>query len=101
VEYNQVSEKRPLTSEEISAIVDGLDPIEWVQVELLAKLPPDQRYLLSLRETEMIRTDLRNKFMEDFPELTMPEINMKVLRSFTPVRMGKASSEPPYYGSIN
>ena len=93
-------EKRPLTSEEISVIVDGLDPIDWVQMELLAKLPPDQRYLLSLRETEMIRTDLRNKYMEDFPELTMPEINMKVLRSFTPVRMGKAYSEPPYYGSL-
>ena len=30
-----MSEKRPLTSEEISEIVDGLDPIDWVQMELL------------------------------------------------------------------
>jgi len=32
-----MSEKRTLTPEEISAIVDGLDPIDWVQMELLAK----------------------------------------------------------------
>jgi len=30
--------KRPLTFEEISAIVDGLNPIDWAQMELLAKL---------------------------------------------------------------
>jgi hypothetical protein len=100
VEQNGMIEKRPLTSEEISAIVDGLDPIDWVQLEVLAKLPPGQRYLFSLRETEMMRTDLRNKFEEDFPELSLPEINMKVLCSFTPLRMGNISSEPPYYGSL-
>ena len=32
-----MSERKPLTSEEISAIVDGFDPIDWVQMELLAK----------------------------------------------------------------
>jgi hypothetical protein len=91
------TERKPLTPEEISAIVDGFDPIDWVQMELLAKMPPGQRYLVSLRETEMIRAALRNKLMEDFPELSKSEINMKILRSFKSVRMGKTYSEPPYH----
>ncbi len=86
-----------LTPEEISAIVDGLDPIDWTQMEFLAKLPPEKRYLVSVQKTEEIRTDLRNKFMQDFPELSMPEINMKILRSLTSVRMGKSYTEPAYY----
>jgi hypothetical protein len=36
--------------------------------------------------------------MEDFPELSLPDINMKVLMSLTPVRMGKVYTEPAYYG---
>ncbi len=31
-----MTEKHPLTSEEISAIVNGINPIDWVQMELLA-----------------------------------------------------------------
>jgi hypothetical protein len=94
------TDRKPLIPEEIFAIVDGIDPIAWAQMELLAKMPPEQRSLVFLRETEMIRTNLRNKFLEDFPELSMPEINMKVLCSFTPVCIGKTYSEPPYYGSF-
>ena len=93
-------ERKPLTPEEISAIVDGLNPIDWAQMELLAKMPPGKRFLISLQKTEMARADLRNKFMEDFPELSLPEINMKVLRSLTPLRIGKRYSESPYYGSL-
>ena len=40
--------KRSLTTEEISSIVDGFDPIDWVQMELLAKLPPGKRIYPSL-----------------------------------------------------
>jgi len=94
------TDRKPLTLEEISIIVDGIDPIDWDQMELLAKMPPGERYLVSLKETEIVRADLRNKFIEDFPELSMPEINMKVLRSLTPVRIGKRYSESPYYGSL-
>jgi len=90
--------KRPLTFEEISAIVDGLNPIDWAQVELLAKMPPGQRWLVGYGKTEVIRADLRNKLTEDFPELSLAEINMKVLRSLTPVRIGKIYTEPAYYG---
>ncbi len=90
--------KRPLTSEEISAIVDSFDPIDAEEMEMIAKLPPGKRWLVSYRKSEAIRADLRNKLMEDFPELSSPEINMKVLRSLTPVRMGKNYTEPAYYG---
>ena len=97
-----MTEKRTLTSEEISdmvdRIVDEFEPGDWEEIEMLATLPPEQRHLVSLRKTEMIRSDLRNKLMEDFPELSLPEINMKVLRSLTPVRMGKKYTEPAYYG---
>lgn len=91
--------KQHLTPEEISAIVDGLDPIDWVQMELLAKLPPEKRYLVSLQKTEEVRADFRNKFIEDFPELSSSEVNMMVLRSLTSVRMGKTYTEPAYYDS--
>ncbi len=91
-----MSDKQPLTPEEISAIVDEFDPIDWVQIELLAKMPPAQRWLVGLRKTEVLRADLRIKLMEDFPELSLPEINMKVLRSFSPVRMRKSYTEPAY-----
>ncbi|RJP53929.1 MAG: hypothetical protein C4586_00560 [Anaerolineaceae bacterium] len=90
-------DKQSLTSEDISQIVDGFEPIDWVQMEMLAKLPPGERYLVSLQKTEMLRADLRNKLTKDFPELSMSEINMKVLRAFTPVRMGKSYTEPAYH----
>jgi hypothetical protein len=93
-----MSERKPLTSEEISAIVDGFDPIDRVQMELLAKMPPEKRLIPMLQATEMVRADLRNKLVEDFPELSLPEINMKLLRSLTPVRIGKNYTKPAYYG---
>jgi hypothetical protein len=82
-----MSEKRALTPNEISEIVRGLDPIDWVQMELLAKLPPGQRYIPALQAAEKVRAELRDKFTREFPELSMPEINMKVLEYLTPVRM--------------
>jgi hypothetical protein len=93
-----MNEKRSLTSKEIAAIVDGFDPIDKVQMELLAKLPPGERWLVPYRKAEAIRSDLRDKLRKDFPELSLPEINMKTLRSLTSVRMGKSYTEPAYYG---
>lgn len=75
-----MSNRTPLTSEEISAIVDGFDPIDWEEMEMMAKLPPEQRWLVGIRKTEALRADLRSKLMKDFPELSMPEINMIMLR---------------------
>ena len=93
-----MADRKPLTSQEISVIVDGFDPIDREGMEMLAKLPPGKRWLVGYRKSEEIRADPHNKLMEDFPELSLPEINMKVLRSLTPVRMGKNYTEPAYFG---
>lgn len=97
-----MTEKRPLTSEEISALVnriaDEFESEERAEIEILKAMPPEQRWLVSYRKSEAIRADLRNKLMKDFPELSLPEINMKVLRSLTPARIGKNYTEPAYYG---
>ena len=82
-----MNEKRSLTSEEISAIVDGFEPIDWVQMELLAKLPFEKRLIPGLNAQEFAMAALRGTFRNKFPELSMPEINMKVLAYLTPVRM--------------
>jgi hypothetical protein len=74
-----MSEKRHLTPEEITAIVDGFDPIDWVQMGLLAKLPPGKRMYPSLQASAMIRAGLRTAFKRKFPKLSLPEINMKIL----------------------
>ncbi|MBI5838498.1 MAG: hypothetical protein HZB19_00215 [Chloroflexi bacterium] len=87
-----MTEKRTLTSEDISKIVDGLNPIDWVQMELLAKLPPGQRILPALNATLMIRAGLRSAFTKKFPELSKSEINMKILEYLTPIRMEKHGS---------
>lgn len=79
--------KRPLSSKEISAIVNGLDPIDWVQMELLAKLPPEKRLIPGLNAQEFSMSALRGTFRRKFPELSMSQINMKVLTYLTPVRM--------------
>lgn len=92
-----MTDRKPLTSEEISAIVNGFDPIDVEEMGMLAKLPPGKRWLVPYQKAEDVRADLRNKLRKDFPELSLPEINMKVLRSLTPVRMGKSYTEPAYH----
>jgi len=83
-----MTEKFHLSSKEISAMVNGLDPIDWVQMELLAKLPPEKRLIPGLNAQEFSMAALRGTFRRKFPDLSMPEINMKVLAYLTPVRMG-------------
>jgi len=62
---------RLLSSKEISEIVSGFDPIDWVQIDLLAKMPFEKRLLPGLKAQEF----------------SMSEINRKVLAHLTPVRM--------------
>jgi len=79
--------KKPLTPEEISALVDGFDAIDWVQLELIAKLPPAKRIIPPLLAQEFSMAALRGTFRKKFPDLSMSEINMRVLAYLTPVRM--------------
>jgi hypothetical protein len=74
-----MTEKHSLTSEEISDIVNGFDPIDKVQMELLAKLPPGKRIYPSLQASSIVRAGLRTAFKRNFPKLSLPEINMKIL----------------------
>ncbi len=74
-----MDKKRTLTPKEISAIVDGLNPIDWAQMELLSKMPPGKRVYPSLQASAMIRAGLRTAFKRKFPQLSLPEINMKIL----------------------
>lgn len=78
-----MTERQPLTSEEISKIVAGFDPIDWQQVKLLANLPPGKRIIPMLQATEMVRAGLRASFTKKFPELSRSEINMKILEYMT------------------
>lgn len=80
-------DKQSLTSEDISEIVDGFDPIDWVQLDLLAKMPLKKRLLPGLNAQEFSMSALRGTFRRKFPDLSMPEINMKVLAYLTPIRM--------------
>jgi len=71
----------------IQKIVDGLDPIDWTQMELTAKLSPADRVLAGMRATAFVKSALRGTFARRFPELSLSELNMKVLIYLTPVRM--------------
>ncbi len=75
--------KQILTSEEISKIVDGFDPIDWIQMELLANMPPGKRMIPMLQASEMVRAGLRGAFRKKFPDLSLAEINMKILEYLT------------------
>ena len=81
-----MTDRKPLTSEEISAIVDGFEPIDRMQMELLAKMPPGQRIAPMINATLMVRAGLRSAFMKKFPALSRSEINMKILEYMTPIR---------------
>jgi hypothetical protein len=82
-----MTERKPLTSEEISAIVDGFEPVDWVQLKLIAKLPPARRIIAPMLAQEFSMAALRGTFRKKFPDLSIFEINMKVLAYLTPVRM--------------
>lgn len=80
-------EKQTLTSEDISKMVSGFEPIDWVQLDLLARLPPEKRLIPGLNAQEFSTAALRGTFRRRFPTLSLSAINMKVLTYLTPVRM--------------
>ncbi len=64
----------------------SFDPIDWQQLELLARLTPAQRVLLGMQAQTFARAMLRGTFRRRFPGLSQSELNMKVLAYFTPIR---------------
>lgn len=72
---------------EIEALVQGLDPVDWVQLELTASLSPGQRILAGMQAQAFAMASLRGTYARRFPELSQSELNMKVLASLTSVRI--------------
>jgi hypothetical protein len=63
-----------------------LEPIDWDQLELLARLAPAERVLAMMRAQAFVMAGLRGAFARRFPELSQSELNMKVLAYCTPIR---------------
>ncbi|MBI4674054.1 MAG: hypothetical protein HY741_20600 [Chloroflexi bacterium] len=56
-----------------------LDPIDWQQLELLARVSPAQRLLTMMAASEFALAGLRGAFRRRYPELLPNELNMRVL----------------------
>ncbi len=69
------------------SIVQCLDPVDWVQLRLLARLSLAERVLAGMRAQAFAWAALRGALRRRFPHLSRSELNMKVLAYFTPVRM--------------
>jgi hypothetical protein len=63
-----------------------LEPVDWEQLELLARLTPAERALAMMRAQAFVMAGLRGAFARRFPELSQSELNMKVLAYCTPIR---------------
>lgn len=62
------------------------DPVDWQQLELLARVSPAQRVLTMMAASEFALAGLRGAFRRRYPELSQSELNMRVLAYVTPVR---------------
>jgi hypothetical protein len=71
----------------INEIIQGLDPVDWTQLRLLADLTPAERVLAGMRAQSFAMAALRGTYRKRFPDLSLAELNMKVLAYLTPVRM--------------
>lgn len=57
----------------------SFDPVDWEQLELLARLTPAERVLAMMRAQAFVMAGIRGAFARRFPELSQSELNMKVL----------------------
>jgi hypothetical protein len=71
----------------VREIVRGLDPADWVQIKLIANLPPDRRIIPAMRAQAFAMATFRLTLEKRYPNLSRAELNMKVLEHFTKVRL--------------
>lgn len=71
---------------ETKTIQIELDPIDWQQMELLARVSPAQRLLTMMAASEFALAGLRGAFRRRYPALSQSELNMRVLAYVTPLR---------------
>ncbi len=81
-----MNENRSLTDEQIAQIVRGIE-VDFRQLQLLAALPAQKRLLPGIAAREFSMAALRGTFLKRYPGLSLPEINLKVLAYYTPVKM--------------
>ncbi len=56
------------------------DPIDWQQMQIMAKLTPGQRMMAMAQASAFGHALLRGAFRTRFPDLSLHEINMMMLR---------------------
>jgi hypothetical protein len=71
----------------IADIVRGLEAVDWAQLRLTARLSPADRVLAGMDAQAFAMSALRGTFHRRFPELSLAELNMKVLAHCTRVQM--------------
>lgn len=76
-----------MTPDEISALVRSIDPVDWQQMELLARLSPSDRILTGLSVAEFAKASLRGTLSQRFSDWSLTQLNMAVRKHFTTVRM--------------
>jgi hypothetical protein len=57
-----------------------LDPVDWEQLRLLAKLTPGERIMAMARTSAFSRALLRGAFRRRYPDLPIEEINRMMMR---------------------
>jgi hypothetical protein len=66
-----------------AAIVRGLDPADWVRIDLIRKLPFEERIKPVMEEAEFICARTREEFRHLYPNFNESEINLKVIEYLT------------------
>jgi hypothetical protein len=74
-----------MTNSEAHTALD-LEPVDWMQLELLARLTPAERALAMMRAQAFVMAGLRGAFARRFPHLSQSELNVQVLAYCTPLR---------------
>ncbi len=55
---------------DVREIVRGLDPIDWVQMKLLANLPPEKRVVLAMRAQSSVMSTFKVTLKQKYPDLS-------------------------------
>ena len=62
------------------------NPVDWQQMELVARLSPGQRIRLMLEARELAVGLIRGRLRRQYPELSSEEINLKLVEEVSGVR---------------
>jgi hypothetical protein len=62
------------------------EPVDWQQLELIAKATPEKRALAMMETTEWVLAGLRGAMRKRHPEWSQRELNLRVLAYVTPLR---------------